>query len=185
MEGQSFMKNLPSQFPKDLHEDAEEAAKVQGYFEEARRLLHTENIYYCRLLTVCAQIAGGDKNTVIVSEDMHKLVYQNYRRCLPEADRHIGYQCLHIVKSLIEQGRREDATPYAYEAMTIFEIAFGLDHPYYLQTLALWTFLNDAADKTDDELIGLMNFNYSRPINLNKYLEHGPEGAGAAIHVSG
>jgi hypothetical protein len=92
-------------------------------------------------------------------------------RCFPRADRHIGYQLLHLVKSLIEAGKRNEATAYAYEAMSIFEICFGLQHPYYLQTLALWTFLDTKAAKSDDQLIALMNFNYNRPVNISPYLQ--------------
>lgn len=92
-------------------------------------------------------------------------------RCFPQADRHIGYQLLHLVKSLIERDKREEAVPYAYEAMTIFEVCFGLEHPYYLQTLALWTFLDTKAEKTNEELINLMNFNYNRPVDITPYLK--------------
>ena len=29
-------------------------------------------------------------------------------RCFPKADRHVGYQLLHIVKALIEKGERDE-----------------------------------------------------------------------------
>lgn len=54
--------------------------------------------------------------------------------------------------------------------MNIFEVCFGLEHPYYLQTLALWTFLENNADKTDDELIALTNFTSNRPVDISKIL---------------
>lgn len=91
-------------------------------------------------------------------------------RCLPQSDRHIGYQLLHLVKTLIEKGKRDEAVQYAYEAMTIFEVCFGLEHPYYLQTLALWTYLDQKSPKTDEELLKLMNFNYNRPVDLSSLL---------------
>lgn len=59
---------------------------------------------------------------------------------------------------------------YAFEAMNIFEVCFGLDHPYYLQTLALWTYLEKKADKTDDELIALTHFSDNRPVDIVKLL---------------
>ncbi|OZC07145.1 hypothetical protein X798_05835 [Onchocerca flexuosa] len=49
------------------------------------------------------------------------------------------------------------------------KICFGLNHPYYLQTLALWTFLDKDIPKTDEELIALMNFNSNKPL---KYFEN-------------
>ena len=72
---------------------------------------------------------------------MHTQIYNNYKLCFPKADRHVGFQLLHIVKALIEKDERDEAMPYAFDAMNIFEVCFGLDHPYYLQTLALWTYL--------------------------------------------
>ncbi|KHJ92306.1 hypothetical protein OESDEN_07808 [Oesophagostomum dentatum] len=39
---------------------------------------------------------------------MHKQIYENYKLCFPKADRHVGYQLLHIVKDLIEKGKREE-----------------------------------------------------------------------------
>ncbi|VDM93000.1 unnamed protein product, partial [Onchocerca ochengi] len=90
--------------------------------------------------------------------------------CFPRSDRHVAYQLLHIVKSLIEKGERKEAVSYAYEAMSIFEVCFGLNHPYYLQTLALWTFLDKDIPKTDEELIALMNFHSNKPIDLSDIL---------------
>ena len=46
--------------------------------------------------------------------------------------------------------------PYAFDAMNIFEVCFGLDHPYYLQTLALWTYLEKRVSQ-----------HRSRPISLS------------------
>lgn len=65
---------------------------------------------------------------------------------------------------------RFQAAPYAYEAMNIFEVCFGLEHPYYLQTLALWTFLDTKAQKTNDELFALMNLESNTPIDISQYL---------------
>jgi len=50
------------------------------------------------------------------------------------------------------------------------QVCFGLDHPYYLQTLALWTFLQEKRDKTDAELLSLMNFHYNRPVDISSVL---------------
>ncbi|PIO62104.1 hypothetical protein TELCIR_16353, partial [Teladorsagia circumcincta] len=63
------------------------------------------------------------------------------------------------------------AIGYAFEAMNIFEVCFGLDHPYYLQTLALWTFLEKHAEKTDEQLIALTHFSDNRPVDIVKLLE--------------
>ena len=78
---------------------------------------------------------------------------------------------LHLVRTLIQNKRRHDAIQYAYEAMTIFEVCFGLQHPYYLQTLALWTFLDTKAEKSDQEMMQLMNFNYNKQIDIGPYLK--------------
>ncbi|VDM80022.1 unnamed protein product [Strongylus vulgaris] len=56
--------------------------------------------------------------------------------------------------------------------MNIFEVCFGLDHPYFLQTLALWTYLDTKAEKTDAELIALTNFSDNRPVDIVKLLEN-------------
>ncbi|VDM16014.1 unnamed protein product, partial [Wuchereria bancrofti] len=90
--------------------------------------------------------------------------------CFPRSDRHLAYQLLKIAKSLIEKGERKEAVPYAYEAMSIFEVCFGLNHPYYLQTLALWTFLDQKITKTNDELFALMNFQSNKPVDLSEFL---------------
>ena len=50
------------------------------------------------------------------------------------------------------------------------QICFGLDHPYYLQTLALWTFLKEKRDKSDAELLSLMNFHYNKPVDVGGIL---------------
>lgn len=180
---QEFMLALPAKY--DFSQDAEVVSQLKEKLLHARTILHPENIYYCRMLTAYMQMAPND--TEMASTDMHKLIYSNYKRynkycsamkhmncrCFPETDRHRGYQLLHLVKALIEQQRRDDATPYAYEAMAIFEVCFGLDHPYYLQTLALWTFLsNKRKDKTDADLLQLMNFHYNRPIDISSVLQH-------------
>jgi SET and MYND domain-containing protein len=168
-EAQEYMLSMPTKY--NLTFDEEELKKVTESMQKTETILHPENIYYCRLQTVYLQISGS--KGVIMQPEAQKMVYENYKRCLPKADRHIGYQLLHLVKSYIEQNKRAEAVQYAYEAMTIFEICFGLQHPYYLQTLALWTFLETKADKTDHELLTLMNFNYNRPIDITPLLEKG------------
>jgi len=152
-----------------LKESDENVNYLKKQLVEAETHFHKTNIYYNRLLTAYMQLARQDpiKN----NPDMYKMVYQNYARCFPIADRHVGFQLLHLVRSLIETGKRDDAVQYAFEAMQIFEVCFGLDHPYYLQTLGLWTFLDKKLPKTDEELFGLMNFTDNRPIDLAPYLE--------------
>lgn len=60
---------------------------------------------------------------------------------------------------------------YAYEAMSIFEVCLGLEHPFYLQTLALWTFLDTEAPKTDSELLALTKYGDNKPVDLAALLE--------------
>ena len=50
-------------------------------------------------------------------------------------------------------------------------MCFGLDHPYYLQTLALWTFLDKGPYKTDEQLLSLMNFTNNQPVNIAPLLK--------------
>jgi len=164
---QNLMKSIPSKF--NMTSDPEEIAAYKELLDKAQKILHSENIYYCRLMTAYLQMTGS-KDEALVNPEMQKMVYQNYRRCLPQSDRHIGYQLLHLVKTLIEKGKRDEAAQYAFEAMTIFEVCFGLEHPYYLQTLALWTYLDQKTPKTDEELLQLMNFNYNRPVDLSSLL---------------
>lgn len=94
-----------------------------------------------------------------------------YCRCYPANDKRIGYHLLHLIKAFIERGRRSEAVPYAHEAMSVFEVCFGIEHPYHLKTLALWTYLDIKAEKTDKELLELMNFNYNRPVDLATVIE--------------
>uniref|UniRef100_A0A914WUL5 MYND-type domain-containing protein n=1 Tax=Plectus sambesii TaxID=2011161 RepID=A0A914WUL5_9BILA len=165
---QEFMRSLPGRFV--FNATQEEVNIVEDLLTKAKSMLHPKNIYFCRLQTAYLQMAG-EQDALLVTPETQKQVYENYRLCFPKADRHIGYQLLHLVKSLIEKGEREEATTYAYEAMAIFEVCFGLEHPYYLQTLALWTYLDTKADKTNEELIKLMNFNYNRPVNISQLLK--------------
>jgi len=165
---QVFMRGLPGRFV--FNATQEEVNIIENLLQQAKEMLHPKNIYFCRLQTAYLQMAG-ELDTYIVTPEMQKQVYENYRLCFPQADRHIGYQLLHLVKSLIEKGEREEAITYAYEAMAIFEVCFGLEHPYFLQTLALWTYLDTKADKTNEELIKLMNFNYNRPVDISAYLQ--------------
>ena len=102
--------------------------------------------------------------------DMQKTVYENYKRCFPAMDRHNGFQLINIVKTLIQANDRKAAIPYAYDAMCIFEICFGMEHPFYLQTLALWTYLDKEIEKTDDELYQLMSFDDTRRVNIGALL---------------
>ncbi|KRX91729.1 SET domain-containing protein 14 [Trichinella pseudospiralis] len=169
IEAQCFMLALPQHFGG--MKSAEELHRLKIYLNTAERLLHKENIYFCRLLTAYLQLTEG-VDSFANNLELQKSVYSNYRRCLPAADRHVGFQLLHIVRTLIMQNRRAESIPYAHEAMRIFEICFGLDHPYYLQTLALWTFLENGSKKTNEELFKLMNFTYSKPVNLEALFRH-------------
>ncbi|VDL72017.1 unnamed protein product [Nippostrongylus brasiliensis] len=129
----------------------------------------SDRLHICTLLVTALFHVTGSLETNMGF--MHKQIYDNYKLCFPKADRHVGYQLLHIVKDLIEKGERDEAMSYAFEAMNIFEVCFGLDHPYYLQTLALWTYLEKKIDKTDDELIALTHFSDNRPVDIAKLLE--------------
>uniref|UniRef100_A0A183J5D8 SET domain-containing protein n=1 Tax=Soboliphyme baturini TaxID=241478 RepID=A0A183J5D8_9BILA len=168
LKAQVFMKALPKSF--GFQNGSEEVKKAKIYLDNARKLLHPTNIYYCRLLTAYMQICPENEQCQ-VNVDSLKRVCDVYKRCLPAMDRHIGFQLLHIVRALIEKKQRSEAVQFAYEAMQIFEVCLGMDHPYYLQTLGLWTFLDNKAKKTDQELLNLMNFNYNRPVNLGEILE--------------
>ncbi|MCP9263478.1 Histone-lysine N-methyltransferase SMYD3 [Dirofilaria immitis] len=125
------------------------------------------NIYVTRLKAALLHFTGSLKDNLLF---VQKSVYENYRLCFPRSDRHVAYQLLHIVKSLIDKGERKEAVSYAYEAMSIFEVCFGLNHPYYLQTLALWTFLDKNIPKTNEELFALMNFQSNKPVDLLQIL---------------
>ncbi|KAK6035291.1 hypothetical protein COOONC_27202 [Cooperia oncophora] len=139
IEAQELMKSLPASFNPQCP-----AETLKELLAKAERLLHPNNVYITRLRTALFHITGSLEQNM---GSMHKQIYDNYKLCFPKADRHVGYQLLHIVKDLIEKDEREEAMSYAFEAMNIFEVCFGLDHPYYLQTLALWTFLEKNAEK--------------------------------------
>lgn len=160
--GQDIMKNLPSRFTMDM--DVEETKKM---LNEAIEHLHPINIYICRMQTAIFHITGKLEDKL---PEMQRQVYENYKRCFPKMDRHNGFQLINIVKTLIEKGERKEAVPYVYDAMCIFEICFGMEHPYYLQTLALWTYLDKDINKTDEELYSLMSFDDNRPINISAIL---------------
>ncbi|WKX91606.1 hypothetical protein Q1695_009993 [Nippostrongylus brasiliensis] len=162
-EAQELMKSLPASFDPTCPVEA-----LRELLEKAERILHPNNVYVCRLRTALFHVTGSLETNMGF---MHKQIYDNYKLCFPKADRHVGYQLLHIVKDLIEKGERDEAMSYAFEAMNIFEVCFGLDHPYYLQTLALWTYLEKKIDKTDDELIALTHFSDNRPVDIAKLLE--------------
>lgn len=160
--GQDLMKRLPCSIDPHLKID-----DVQKYLNEAKEILHDRNIYVSRLTTTVLHMNGTLQGNI---DFVQKQVYDNYKMCFPTMDRHNGFQLLHIVKSLIEQDRREDAIPYAFDAMAIFEVCFGMQHPYYLQTLALWTFLEKKKDKTNEELFALMNFESNASVDISKYV---------------
>ncbi|KAK6730679.1 hypothetical protein RB195_007261 [Necator americanus] len=162
-EAQELMKSLPASFDPNCPPET-----LRELIAKAERLLHPNNVYVNRLRTALYHVTGSLETKMGM---MHKQIYDNYKLCFPKADRHIGYQLLHIVKDLIEKGDREEAVSYAYEAMNIFEVCFGLDHPYYLQILALWTYLDTNANKTDAELISLTHFSDNRPVDIAKLLE--------------
>ncbi|ETN77588.1 hypothetical protein NECAME_10937 [Necator americanus] len=209
-EAQELMKSLPASFDPNCPPET-----LRELIAKAERLLHPNNVYVNRLRTALYHVTGSLETKMGM---MHKQIYDNYKLCFPKADRHIGYQLLHIVKDLIEKGDREEqvakfcdglgygsalgahdlsyqglchfsigqwntsgatnlifepfqAVSYAYEAMNIFEVCFGLDHPYYLQILALWTYLDTNANKTDAELISLTHFSDNRPVDIVKLLE--------------
>ncbi|CEF60357.1 Buzidau [Strongyloides ratti] len=160
--GQELMKSLPSSIDPTLKVD-----EIQKYLDEVNNILHNKNIYVSRLTTALLHMNGTLQGNI---DFVQKQVYENYKLCFPTMDRHNGFQLLHIVKSLIEQDKRNEAIPYAFDAMTIFEVCFGMQHPYYLQTLALWTFLEKKIDKTNEELFSLMNFESNAAIDISKYI---------------
>uniref|UniRef100_A0AAF5RSX9 MYND-type domain-containing protein n=2 Tax=Wuchereria bancrofti TaxID=6293 RepID=A0AAF5RSX9_WUCBA len=159
---QQLMLNLPIQF--DINCSTE---NLKEKLNEAMKYLHTKNVYVTRLKAALLHFTGTLNDNLLL---IQKSVYENYRLCFPRSDRHLAYQLLKIAKSLIEKGERKEAVPYAYEAMSIFEVCFGLNHPYYLQTLALWTFLDQKITKTNDELFALMNFQSNKPVDLSEFL---------------
>uniref|UniRef100_A0A0N4ZBT5 MYND-type domain-containing protein n=1 Tax=Parastrongyloides trichosuri TaxID=131310 RepID=A0A0N4ZBT5_PARTI len=160
--GQELMKSLPSIINMDW-----KVEDIQKFLEDANTMLHNKNIYVSRLTTALMHMNGTLQGNI---EFVQKQVYDNYKMCFPTMDRHNGFQLLHIVKSLIEKDKREDAIPYAFDAMAIFEVCFGMQHPYYLQTLALWTYLEQKKDKTNEELFSLMNFESNISVDISKYV---------------
>ncbi|VDN01490.1 unnamed protein product [Thelazia callipaeda] len=178
---QELMLSLPVQFLTETDPN-----EIQLKLNEALRYLHPKNVYVTRLRAALLHFNGSVQDNLLF---VQKSVYENYRLCFPRSDRHVAFQLLHIVKSYIEKGERQeaslpsfivtqtvlytftlDAVSYAYDAMCIFEVCFGLNHPYYLQTLALWTFLDQSIPKSDQELFALMNFQFSKPIDLTPFL---------------
>lgn len=157
---QKMMLNMPTKFNR-----SEDVEQLKPLLEKATKILHAKNIYVTRLQTAIMSLCDTLKDSLPF---LQKQVYENYKMCFPKADRHIGYQLIRLAITHIEKGEREQALPYAYEAMNVFEVCFGLEHPYYLQILALWTFLDTNADKTDEELIALTNFTSNQPVDLSK-----------------
>ncbi|VDN44078.1 unnamed protein product [Gongylonema pulchrum] len=137
-----------------------EKFQIQEKIDHAKEYLHPKNVYLTRLHAVLLHATGTLEKNLL---------------CFPRADRHLAFQLLRIVKTYIEEGKRNEAIPYAYEAMTIFEVSLGLEHPYFLQTLALWTYLDQKAPKTNEELFALMNFQSNKPVDLSKILLKNPE----------
>ncbi|GMT34970.1 hypothetical protein PFISCL1PPCAC_26267, partial [Pristionchus fissidentatus] len=162
-EAQELMKTLPASFdPKCPVETVEE------YLSQARSLLHPSNVYITRLHTALLHLKG---ELDLSLPSLHKTIYDNYKVCFPKADRHVAYSLLNFVTSLIKSGKRKEAVLYAYEAMTILEVCLGLEHPFYLQSLALWTYLQNESKKTDEELISLTKYGDNKPVNISKLLE--------------
>lgn len=120
---QRYMLSLPTKPPSIETDD--DLEKLKKKLEEASEILHTENIYYCRLFSGYMHCTGG--TAVHSNAEEHKMVYQNYKRSyqrisvnwsayfnqsfvfriFPKTDRHIGYQLLQLVKSLLEEGKRD------------------------------------------------------------------------------
>ncbi|GMS79320.1 hypothetical protein PENTCL1PPCAC_1495, partial [Pristionchus entomophagus] len=164
-EGQDLMKRLPPSFDPNCPVET-----VQAYLDEGISILHPSNVYITRLQTALLHLKGELDNS-LHHASLHKSIYDNYKLCFPKADRHLAFSLLKVVTSLIRDGKRKEAVLYAYEAMTILEVCMGLEHPYYLKTLALWTFLQNDAPKTDDELISLTIYGDNKPVNISKLLE--------------
>ncbi|KAH7725435.1 Protein SET-18 a [Aphelenchoides avenae] len=123
----------------------------------------------------CQNPKCGDKlvthETAERIPEMQSSIFETYRMCFPNMDQKNGFQLLDICRMLIQNGsRRADAMPYAFDAMTIFEVCYGMSHPYYLQTLALWTFLEKEPQKTDEELLALLEFKSDKPVDISRLL---------------
>ncbi|EGT39727.1 CBN-SET-18 protein [Caenorhabditis brenneri] len=161
---QEYMKSLPASFDPKCPADI-----LRDLLAKAEQVLHPSNVYVARLRTALFHVTGT--LTMDNLSSMHTQIYNNYKMCFPKADRHVGFQLLHIVKALIEKDERDEAMPYAFDAMNIFEVCFGLDHPYYLQTLALWTYLEKRLPKSKEELVQLTNFSDNRPIDIVSLLK--------------
>lgn len=56
----------------------------------------------------------------------------------------------------------------------MLEASQGLSHPNYLKVLALWTYLDKKAEKTDAELLELCKMDTSsdvKPVDLSQLLQ--------------
>uniref|UniRef100_A0AC35FYV3 MYND-type domain-containing protein n=1 Tax=Panagrolaimus sp. PS1159 TaxID=55785 RepID=A0AC35FYV3_9BILA len=159
---QNMMKELPARFSTDMN-----VAETKALLQNAKKYLNEQNIYICRMQTAIFYVTGELEDKM---PEMQKTVYENYKRCFPAMDRHNGFQLINIVRTFIQAGDRKSAVPYAYDAMCIFEVCFGMEHPFYLQTLALWTFLDKELDKSDEELYSLMSFDDTRRVNIGSLL---------------
>ncbi|KAI1705998.1 MYND finger domain-containing protein [Ditylenchus destructor] len=160
--GQETMRNLADKYTVDS--DPEELKKI---LEGAESILHPTNVYISRLKTAMFHLTGTLQNKI---PEIQQSIFETYRLCLPNANREHGFELLQKCRSLIENGLRKDALPYAFDAMCIFEVVYGMGHPYYLQTLALWTYLEKEPNKKDEELFALMEFKSDKPIDMSQII---------------
>jgi len=70
------MLSLPAAFSTDASEKEVQEMKIN--LDTAEKILHQENIYFCRLQTAYMQICGS-KNRPMKPE-LQKMVYDNYKR---------------------------------------------------------------------------------------------------------
>lgn len=73
---QAFMRSLPGRFV--FNATQEEVDIIENLLVQAKSMLHPKNIYYCRLQTAYLQMAG-QQDTLMITPDMQKQVYENYR----------------------------------------------------------------------------------------------------------
>jgi hypothetical protein len=83
---QTFMRGLPGRFV--FNATQEEVHIIEKLLTQAKEMLHTKNIYYCRLQTAYLQMAG-ELDTYIVTPEMQKQVYENYKLQVVKMSFHI------------------------------------------------------------------------------------------------
>ncbi|KAI6225222.1 Histone-lysine N-methyltransferase SMYD3 [Aphelenchoides fujianensis] len=164
--GQQTMLELPTRYSSD-----DKVETLKEHLERARPILHEKNVYLSRLETAILHISGklGDNIASLYSK-----VQSNFSACFPATESAKSFGLVEHCAQLIREGKRSEAAPVAFDAMCLLEASLGLSHPNYLRVLALWTFLDKKADKTDDELLELCRMDENaevKPIDLSEVLQ--------------